>query len=188
MFSLGRHCLIDKESTLIDGIFAINPTVHAYNLRDDNLRSNVVSEGFRRTLWGLHSVWNPPEYQVPIDLYYSDWSAELLAETLFLESNVDLAGNPSRWLVTNTRADATAHRPGSHQPCDRDGSTREPAPWSISQLLRPDQQRVATHPRRLSHPGLAAFRTRGPIRPPCRHERSVGDDGYLRETDFRPQS
>jgi hypothetical protein len=32
---------------VIGDIFVINPTVHAYNLRDDNLRDNEVSRGFR---------------------------------------------------------------------------------------------------------------------------------------------
>ena len=88
---------------MIGDIFVINPTVHAYNLRDDNLRDNEVSRGFRKTLWGLHSMWNPPEYQVSQEMYYSDWSAELLARTLFLESQVDLAGNQ------NLRLDSWFH-------------------------------------------------------------------------------
>jgi len=78
---------------VIDGLFVINPVVHAYNLTDANLRSPRYGPAFRQTLWALHSVWNPPELQMPQAVYFSDWPVEVLADTLFLETSVDLAGH-----------------------------------------------------------------------------------------------
>lgn len=88
---------------MIDDVFVINPTVHAYNLRDDNLRPDPVVRTFRESLWGLHSAWNPPDLQVPRDVYFSDWPIEVLADTLFIETDVDLAGNQ------NLRLDSWFH-------------------------------------------------------------------------------
>jgi predicted TIM-barrel fold metal-dependent hydrolase len=88
---------------MIDGVFVINPTVHAYNLRDDNLQPGPVGTAFRDYLWLLHTSWNPPDIQVPKDVYLSDWPIEVLAETLFLETDVDLAGNQ------NLRLDSWFH-------------------------------------------------------------------------------
>lgn len=78
---------------MIDGIFVINPTVHAYNLADSNLRPNRFAPAFRETLWHLHSHWNAPEYQMPRSAYFTSWSPQVLVDTLFLESDVDIAAH-----------------------------------------------------------------------------------------------
>lgn len=75
---------------MIDGIPVVDAVVHAYNLSADNVASDIgakVREGFAM----LHNHWNPPDAQMPPDAYRVDQSAELLATTLFTESDVDIA-------------------------------------------------------------------------------------------------
>ncbi len=78
---------------MIDDIFVINAVAHAYNLRDDNLRPNRYATALRDLFVNLHQTWNPPEYQVPADVFVADWPIEVLARTLFLETDVDMAVN-----------------------------------------------------------------------------------------------
>jgi predicted TIM-barrel fold metal-dependent hydrolase len=75
---------------MIDGIPVINAVVHPYDLSVDNVASDVgamVREGF----YQLHAHWNPPEVQAPRAWFHADQTVEVLAGTLFLESDVDLA-------------------------------------------------------------------------------------------------
>ncbi|RVT43216.1 amidohydrolase family protein [Sphingobium algorifonticola] len=76
---------------MIQDIFVINPTVHAYNLSDDNLQPNRFAPAFRDTLWHLHSNWNPPHLRMSQEAYFTSWSTDTLVKTLFLESDVDIA-------------------------------------------------------------------------------------------------
>ncbi len=78
---------------MIEGAFIINPVAHAYNLSDANLQPNPYGRGLRDLLTKLHLAWNPPELQVPAEVYMSDWPMEALARTLFLETDIDMAGN-----------------------------------------------------------------------------------------------
>src|SRR2546421_1935301 len=78
---------------MIDDVFVINAVAHACNLRDDNLRPNRYATALRDLFVSLHQGWNPPEYQVPADVFVSDWPIEVLARTLFLETDVDMAVN-----------------------------------------------------------------------------------------------
>lgn len=78
---------------MIDDIFIINPVAHAYDLRDENLQDNRFATIFREILWWLHDEWNPDDLKVPQSVYYSDWPMEVLADTLFLESDIDMAAN-----------------------------------------------------------------------------------------------
>ena len=71
---------------MIEGNFIIDPIAHAYNLTDENLQPNPYGRGFRDLLVKLHVVWNPPELQVPAEVYMTDWPMEVLARTLFLET------------------------------------------------------------------------------------------------------
>jgi len=78
---------------MIEGNFIINPVAHAYDLTDKNLQPNPYARGLRDLLVRLHTVWNPPELRVPPEVYMTDWPVEVLARTLFLESDVDMAAN-----------------------------------------------------------------------------------------------
>ena len=74
---------------MIDNVPVVNAVAHAYNLAADNARGRIgdmVRHGFH----GIHSTFNPPGEQVPAELFLTDQSAELLARTHFLESEVDL--------------------------------------------------------------------------------------------------
>ena len=71
------------------GIPVVNAVAHAYNLSAGNARGPMgamVREGF----FGLHTRFNPPAWRVPHELFCVDQSAELLARTHFLESDVDV--------------------------------------------------------------------------------------------------
>lgn len=78
---------------MIEDAFIINPTAHAYNLSDENLRPNPYAKGLRDLLVKLHQVWNPEHLRVPAEVYMSDWPIEALARTMFLETDIDMAGN-----------------------------------------------------------------------------------------------
>ena len=78
---------------MIEGNFIIDPIAHAYNLTDGNLQPNPYGRGLRDLLVKLHVVLNPPELQVPAEVYMADWPMEVLARTLFLETDIDMACN-----------------------------------------------------------------------------------------------
>ena len=74
---------------MIDDVPVVNAVAHAYNLSAGNARGpigDMVRHGFH----GIHSTFNAPSEQVPGELFLTDQSAELLAHTHFLESDVDL--------------------------------------------------------------------------------------------------
>lgn len=80
-----------------DRPLVIDATTHAYNLSDRNLTGGAgggpgrYAIVFREVLWGLHNRCTPPGAQVPRELFCSDWPPDVLARTIFTESDVDLA-------------------------------------------------------------------------------------------------
>ena len=74
---------------MIDGVPVVDAVAHAYNLSADNTLPPVgpmVREGFH----GIHAHFNPPGWSLPAETFCVDQSAELLARTIFAESDVDL--------------------------------------------------------------------------------------------------
>jgi predicted TIM-barrel fold metal-dependent hydrolase len=88
---------------MIDDVFVINPIAHAYDLTEENIRDHAYGRGLAKLLWQLHYEWNPPELQMPEQVYMSDWPMEALARTMFLETPIDLAAN------MNLRLDSWFH-------------------------------------------------------------------------------
>jgi predicted TIM-barrel fold metal-dependent hydrolase len=76
---------------MLDDIFVINPVAHAYNLLPENIQDNVSAASLRDMLIGMHATWNPPGVGLGADEQQTDWPIEVLAKTLFLEADVDLA-------------------------------------------------------------------------------------------------
>lgn len=76
---------------MLDDIFVINPVAHAYNLRPENVQDNRSAESLRDMLTAMHESWNPPGIGLNAEEQQSDWPLDVLAKTLFLESDVDLA-------------------------------------------------------------------------------------------------
>ena len=75
---------------MIGDVPVIDAVIHPYNLSEANAAGPtgaMVREGFAM----LHMHWNPPDLRAPRHWFQTDQSAEVLAETLFLESDVDLA-------------------------------------------------------------------------------------------------
>lgn len=77
---------------MIDDMVVIDSVVHPFDMRDENI---VGEPGrvVRDLMWRLHSGWSPAQAQVGADLYYTDWSPEILTETLFRETDVDIGVN-----------------------------------------------------------------------------------------------
>ncbi len=74
---------------MIDGIPVVNAVAHAYNFDAGNARG-PFGAAVREAFFGIHSHFNPPDWQVPKDLFQIDQTAELLARTHFRESDVDV--------------------------------------------------------------------------------------------------
>ncbi len=75
---------------MIDGMFVFNAVAHAYNLTDENTHKNRHAQSLRDLLLILHRDWQPG-YGLSAKEQTSDWPIEVLARTLFLESDCDMA-------------------------------------------------------------------------------------------------
>jgi hypothetical protein len=75
---------------VLEDIFVVNAVVHPFNLSQDNVASRFGT-AVREGIWDMHSNWNPPQWQMPQAEYQTDWSMEMLTDTIFRESCVDLA-------------------------------------------------------------------------------------------------
>ncbi|MDZ4869583.1 MAG: amidohydrolase family protein [Alphaproteobacteria bacterium] len=75
---------------MINDRLVIDAVAHAYDLSDENTESNRYAQTMRMQLCGLHQLWQP-EIGLSPEEQCSDWPIEVMARTLFLESDVDLA-------------------------------------------------------------------------------------------------
>ncbi|MGW1050731.1 amidohydrolase family protein [Streptomyces sp. NPDC002521] len=83
---------------MIDNMFVIDATVHPYNVADGNLRKdgefpNLHAFALREMLWGMHERFATEGSGIPREIFCTDWPPELLAWTLFTESDADMAVN-----------------------------------------------------------------------------------------------
>ncbi len=85
---------------MIEDVVVIDPTVHNYNVHDSNVQDNPWAVGLQKMLYRFHSEWQPADVQVPPERYFQSWSSELLAQTLFLESQTDFGGSQNLRLDT----------------------------------------------------------------------------------------
>jgi predicted TIM-barrel fold metal-dependent hydrolase len=72
-------------------MMVVDATTHAYNLADDNLIGGRYAHVFREVLWGLHARCTPERARMSREVFCTDWRPEVLARTLFTESDVDIA-------------------------------------------------------------------------------------------------
>jgi predicted TIM-barrel fold metal-dependent hydrolase len=75
---------------MIDGMFVFNAVSHAYNLTDENTLTSRHAQSLRDLLVILHRDWQPG-FGLSAMEQISDWPIEILARTLFLESDCDMA-------------------------------------------------------------------------------------------------
>jgi len=75
---------------MLDGMFVFNAVAHAYNMRDDNTDPSRYAQQLRDQLIGLHRDWQPG-VGLGAEAQRTDWPVEVLAKTLFLESDCDMA-------------------------------------------------------------------------------------------------
>lgn len=75
---------------MINGNVVIDGVAHAYNLSDDNTQTNRYANAVREVLISLHRDWQPG---IGLDdvAQRTDWPMEVVAQTLFLESDVDMS-------------------------------------------------------------------------------------------------
>lgn len=74
---------------MIDGMFVFNAVAHAYNMRDDNIPNSHYANRLRDGLVHLHMRQGP--FAMDGAGQCTDWPIEVLAKTLFLESDCDMA-------------------------------------------------------------------------------------------------
>ena len=75
---------------MIDGMFVLDATVHAFNLHGSNVQDNRWARDLHQAFFDWHVEYATPDELLPYDLYMRDWSAEALTEVLFKESNTDV--------------------------------------------------------------------------------------------------
>ncbi len=75
---------------MIDGMFVFNAVSHAYNLTDDNTHKTRHAQSLRDLLVILHRDWQPG-LGLSQSEQETDWPMEIVAKTLFLESDCDMA-------------------------------------------------------------------------------------------------
>lgn len=68
----------------------IDAVAHAYDMSDENTEENRFAQTMRMQLCGLHELWQPG-IGLSAAEQCTDWPIEVLARTLFLESDVDMA-------------------------------------------------------------------------------------------------
>ena len=74
---------------MIGDYFVINAVSHAYNLEPANVRSDAGGS-VRDMLYAFHAMWGGGEV-LTYEEFTSDWTVDALAQTLFVESDVDMA-------------------------------------------------------------------------------------------------
>jgi predicted TIM-barrel fold metal-dependent hydrolase len=75
---------------VINDQLVIDAVAHAYDLSDANTEGHRYAQTMRGQLCALHTMWQP-EIGLSAEEQMSDWPIEVMARSLFLESNVDLA-------------------------------------------------------------------------------------------------
>ncbi len=75
---------------MINDKLVIDAVAHAYDLSDENTEANRYAQIMRGMLCGLHEMWQPG-IGLSAAEQMTDWPIEVLARTLFLESDVDVA-------------------------------------------------------------------------------------------------
>jgi uncharacterized protein len=80
----------EEYINMIDGMFVIDGVVHAYNWAEPN-HKNEWSPRFSTAGWGLHTLMSPPSaYTLSPEEFIRDWDIDVVAYTLFAESDVDM--------------------------------------------------------------------------------------------------
>lgn len=75
---------------MIDGMFVFNAVTHAYNLTDENTQAAKNAQALREIFCVLHKAWQPAFGLNALEMK-TDWPIEVMARTLFLESDCDMA-------------------------------------------------------------------------------------------------
>jgi predicted TIM-barrel fold metal-dependent hydrolase len=75
---------------MLDGKFVFNAITHAYNLTDENTHATRHAQSLRDLLFILHRDWQPG-LGLSAREQATDWPMEIVARSLFLESDCDMA-------------------------------------------------------------------------------------------------
>ena len=71
-------------------VFVIDAIAHCFGFSDENCVKGI-GEPVQDLIYDLHSKWNPPELVLPREMILWHMEPEVMARTLFLESDVDFA-------------------------------------------------------------------------------------------------
>jgi predicted TIM-barrel fold metal-dependent hydrolase len=75
-----------------DDVFVADPVIHAFNLAPSNVASRYGQQ-LHDMSYGLHAGFSPPEATIEREAYMSDMPVEALLDTVFLESQTDIAAH-----------------------------------------------------------------------------------------------
>lgn len=93
---------------MIDGKFVFNAVSHAYALSDENTQDNKYARAVRDTLASPHRDMQPGVGLGEIE-QRTGWQIEVLARTLFLETDVDMAATHTPCVSTRVSRTGFAH-------------------------------------------------------------------------------
>jgi predicted TIM-barrel fold metal-dependent hydrolase len=78
---------------MIDGMLVVDAVVHAYNFAPENVRDNPVAKATYDLIYDASAVCMPEGRVMPRKIALTDWSAEVVSQTLFRETATDLAAH-----------------------------------------------------------------------------------------------
>src|SRR5258708_9552651 len=85
---------------MLDGHFIVNAVAHAYDLSDANTQDNRYAQALREQLISLHRDWQGG-YGLSAREQRTNWPIEVLARTLFLETDCDMAATHTLRLASH---------------------------------------------------------------------------------------
>ncbi|MEM1102530.1 MAG: amidohydrolase family protein [Pseudomonadota bacterium] len=81
---------ISDLAPLPDDVFVIDPVIHAFNLSRENIASRFGEQLYGMS-YGLHANFSPPHATIEKEIYLTDMPIDVLIDTIFLETQTDLA-------------------------------------------------------------------------------------------------
>jgi len=94
---------------MIEDIFVIDAVVHTYNLSPANFQPNQAAQLFGATMASAISTLQPGIENPDAEALATDWSVDINARTLFLESAVDVAVHHTLPLYSYFKDGFTSH-------------------------------------------------------------------------------
>lgn len=78
---------------MIDGMLVVDAVVHAYNFSPENVQDNKVAKATHSFIYDAVAAWTPQDRIVPREAANTDWSPELITNSLFRETATDIGAH-----------------------------------------------------------------------------------------------